>query len=859
MRITAVFFVFMFCFTILSRAADQAGIAQVTVGRPENRMIAHNIKAAGKVVQNQELAVVTLENQRVKTIYVSEGERVKKGDLLFEIEADLLKEQILEQEQEMEKQELQVKDAKSQKEVSAQQKASQQAQAQEQYSLATQSAGVRLSRAKKALEDAKGELEAFRKKKGISAKDSSVEDSLMKVCEEKAEAYIQAEKELKQLEWRIENAVYIARENAQSGANLTENGTVLTQSADIEVDLLDVTDEKGNDSDMIDGKNGQDAGGEKADTGKNADIVETEPLIEAVPLPSQQEEISTVLPEEDGLDTFYPEDFGAAPPSADDDYPELDIIVEDTYYDGDLSSGDGSGAGEISGDAGGTDNGSGIADDTDNSVGIADGMDDGAGIEGGMDNSGGAAGDADSVGGITGAGNDGAGIEGDMDNGGGAAGDADSVGGITGAGSDGAGIADDMDNSGGIVENTDFIDDILDDADIENGMAGDMDNSGNMSEDTENGDDKTADTDDDEGDTDSGEGGTKDTDSGGDETEDTNIGGDSPEKNGYTAPSKEDLDRIEKSVRDSYSQELKTAQDRVETALKEKNEAASALEEYQEERLAALSAENAVSEKQLIANVKAAQQVYEDAAIAANEAAVTSGRAVQQAGIPSASDSSDRMNEITYEQMELKLEKLKNLKKAKGKIYAPADGLVTKINITTGEKTTDTTAVLMADLSKGFRFVADITKEQEQYIGTGDLVTLTGGNRQKLEELPVESVTVDDEDDSTWHVAVQIPDETLDIGATATLEFTKKSEAYSTCVPLSALHLDEKNQPYVLVPDEYETIMGTELRARKVSVMVLEKNESYAALAEGALTSQQEVIISADKAVDEGSRVRVSS
>ena len=52
--------------------------------------------------------------------------------------------------------------------------------------------------------------------------------------------------------------------------------------------------------------------------------------------------------------------------------------------------------------------------------------------------------------------------------------------------------------------------------------------------------------------------------------------------------------------------------------------------------------------------------------------------------------------------------------------------------------------------------------------------------------------------------------------------------------------------------------MGMETRARKVSVTVQEQNESYAALGEGAISTDQEVIISSDKAVDDGSRIRLS-
>lgn len=670
LKITAVFFACMLCFTVLSRAADQMSVAVVSTSRPENRMITHEVRASGKIVQNQELAVTTEPNQRVKTLYVSEGDRVKKGDLLFEVDRTVLEEQILNQQQEMEKQNLTVSDAKSQKDVNAQQKASQQAQAAEQYSLSTHSAGVRLSRAEKALSEAKKELKKFRKKhqKDTSVQDSSVEASLEKACEEKAQAYIQAQQELTEVQWKIENAVNTALQeaiNAGTTASLVSNGAVLTGCA-------------------------------------LQEMPETEP----------------------------------------------EIIVEEGL------EGEESNAADGMEDAGGGYTGDIIIDES------------------------------EVVGGGT------------ADNG------------ISGG--------DTQEESGNIEDNG------ADGGTADNGTTGENGSIGGSGN--------------------------------------TIIEGTDGSGEGNRAPTQEELDRIEQSVRSSYASELTAAQQKADNALLEKQEAEAALAQYQKERMDAESAQNKDSEKQLIANVKAAQQAYEDAAIAANEAAVTSGRAVQQAGIPDAQNSSDRMNEITYEQMELQLAKLEKLKEEGGRIKAPSDGLITKIQVITGEKTTDTTAMLMTDLSKGYRFTGEITKEQEEYIGTGDLVTLTGSSKkQVLEELPVESVTEDEENKSIRHITVQIPQESdvFALGAAATLSFSKKSEAYPICVPISALRLDEKNQTYVLVTEQYESVLGTETRARRVGVTVLEKNESYAALSEGGISSQQEVIIGSAKAVDDGSRVRV--
>ena len=183
-RITAAFFAVMLCFTILSRAADQAGIAAVHVQKPESRMILHTVAAAGKVVQNREVAIVTEPDERVVEIAVEKGQKVAKGDLLFTIDTELLQEKILNQRQEIEKQKLQLGDVGSQQDVRAAQKANDQASAAEQYSLSTKKAQVQVSRAKRDLDAAKQALTDYRKKNGngSTATDNTVEETFFQKC-----------------------------------------------------------------------------------------------------------------------------------------------------------------------------------------------------------------------------------------------------------------------------------------------------------------------------------------------------------------------------------------------------------------------------------------------------------------------------------------------------------------------------------------------------------------------------------------------------------------------------------------------------------------------------------------------------
>ena len=641
-RITAAFFAVMLCFTILSRAADQAGIAAVHVQKPESRIILHTVAAAGKVVQNREVAIVTEPDERVVEIAVEKGQKVAKGDLLFTIDTELLQEKILNQRQEIEKQKLQLGDAGSQQDVRAAQKANDQASAAEQYSLSTKKAQVQVSRAKRDLDAAKQALTDYRKKNGngSTATDNTVEETLQNALEEKTAAYLDAQKELTALQWRIENAVNTALN--ETGAQLVKNGMCVTQAA------------------------------------------EEEPLILEEPEGELEDAGAVDSPEQDTKQT----DGESA--------QDIDIIIEPS--DQEVNTG---------------------SEPSDSSV-------------------------------------------------------------------------------------------------ISSAIPGVSD------------------------------------------TAQPSTPGHSDVDDGVASPVP-DRELIEQQVRDTYAQELDAATKKVETAKKEKEAAEQALMQYQQEQLTAADASGKEQERQLLAAVQTAGDAYEDAVLAANEAAVTAGRAVAAAGISDASDSTLAVGEITVEQMELQLEKLERLLEADGRICAPSDGLITEIAVNIGERTADTPAVRMADLAKGYRFTAELTKEQETYIGAGDEVTLTDSRRNQLEQLTVESVAADGENEGVYEISVPLPDDTLELGAAAVLDYSSPSQTYAICVPLAALHLDERNQPYVLTYDEQDSVLGKELRARKVSVNILDQNESYAALADGSISSQDEVIVSADKAVDDGSRIRLES
>lgn len=316
-------------------------------------------------------------------------------------------------------------------------------------------------------------------------------------------------------------------------------------------------------------------------------------------------------------------------------------------------------------------------------------------------------------------------------------------------------------------------------------------------------------------------------------------------------PGQPDQEAITQAVEAEFASRIAQAEAAVEQARLAQEQADADLETFRQ------TPATEASEAELLANLEAAQQAYDDATDALENAQTVYGRAVASANLPEGTNHTAQIAQITYDQMALALGKLEALQEAEGEICAPVDGVVTRCSVQTGERTTDSTAMLLADLDQGCRFSCVITQEQSTYIGVGDLVTLqasSGGKR--YEELAVTSLSSGEEED-TYRLTVQLPAGTLALGVSARLSYTQRSQPYTCCVPLSALHLDQNNRPYVLVAEETDSVLGTQLQARKVSVTVLEQNETMAALAEGALSSKQRVIVSSDKAVDTGSRVRV--
>ncbi len=264
------------------------------------------------------------------------------------------------------------------------------------------------------------------------------------------------------------------------------------------------------------------------------------------------------------------------------------------------------------------------------------------------------------------------------------------------------------------------------------------------------------------------------------------------------------------------------------------------------------AAKQQVSQDQ--ADVRGQESTLSDTQDTAKEEEKSAARAVEDAAMGGSADASQEINELSIEEWQKKLDKLKTLQDTGGVVNASQSGIVTKLYVEAGQKTTDTAAVMLGDITSGFLFTALIDKDDVEYVSVGDMVSVKGVGKT-AEDCPVISLKADETGEQVT-VTAELKSGTFTAGETATMEAGRTSEQYPYTVPASAL-LQEDNKTYVMVVDTEETVLGSQYIARKVEVDLLDKNAVYAAIESESLSEDTLIITEQDRYVEAGDRIRL--
>ena len=294
---------------------------------------------------------------------------------------------------------------------------------------------------------------------------------------------------------------------------------------------------------------------------------------------------------------------------------------------------------------------------------------------------------------------------------------------------------------------------------------------------------------------------------------------------------------------EDYNRAIASKNESASKALSELNKAKKALDEYK-----ALSEDekDKVMEESLTMDYESKQEMYTSALNDANDT-IDLDRNLQ-----------DVKESLKLDEYYEELAKIQPLLDANGKVAATKDGIVTSVFVENGGITSDA-VISIADKNTGYKFVGQIESSKRNLIKQGQTVNLVLNNGEAYEKLTIEAISKSTENPDYLNVVVMLPAGAGEIDDMGQIIISSTSKKFGTCVPLSAIRQGDNNSYYVLAVSEKETVLGTEKVARKVEVKIEKKDNEFAALNDGALARNEEVIIGSNKNVDDGDRVRLET
>lgn len=319
---------------------------------------------------------------------------------------------------------------------------------------------------------------------------------------------------------------------------------------------------------------------------------------------------------------------------------------------------------------------------------------------------------------------------------------------------------------------------------------------------------------------------------------------------------KQEKEREVKRAEENYETAVKNGEINMANAQMEVDVAKQKLQIFLNQKALMSDGADASTEQALRDEIRARQESQNQVVMTRNQEVQEAARALEDAKTPDATDSTIINEEAKLKTLQEEAEKLSALKKQEGKITAPCDGVVKSISSVTGSTTTGEAAVILYTLEGELRMKGSIRESDLEYVQTGGSVSLKGGNGNQEQEGVIESIQEQEDNPDERVITVKLPKGSFSIGENVDFTISQDQGPYACSVPLSAVY-EENGTNYVYVADKKEAILGETMAARKVTVRVLDKNDTTAALENGSVSSGEQVIVSSSKTIEDGSRIRL--
>lgn len=253
--------------------------------------------------------------------------------------------------------------------------------------------------------------------------------------------------------------------------------------------------------------------------------------------------------------------------------------------------------------------------------------------------------------------------------------------------------------------------------------------------------------------------------------------------------------------------------------------------------------------------VDSAKRAVDDAKQSKSDRMLEAERRVTDADREDSSDSSLEISSLELSAMQKELADYKKVLEADGQVYPEVEGIITRIQVSPGERAPDGASVVYADLSSPMQFYVSLTKEQKKYVNQGDSVKLSLG-RDSGKDYRVDYIAENEMNPELYDAYIFLPDGVGTIGQSGSFQAETQSETFSCCIPANALREDASHRKFVYIVSEKSGILGKELAAEKVYVKVLDQNENYAAIEEGVIDRETELIVTSTENLEDRDVIR---
>ena len=186
-------------------------------------------------------------------------------------------------------------------------------------------------------------------------------------------------------------------------------------------------------------------------------------------------------------------------------------------------------------------------------------------------------------------------------------------------------------------------------------------------------------------------------------------------------------------------------------------------------------------------------------------------------------------------------------------LTAPTAGTVSEVLVAAGDIATSEAALRLAPATSALVVRAQVTAEQAEHLSPGmeARFRLSGTASEAEARATLRTLAPTP---SGFEAVFELPEGDGEVGQSVSLTTAQMTETYDMCVPLGAIvYRGEATGVYRIRTGQ--SVLGEVEYAEFVAVTVRETDAQTAAI-EGSLLAQDSVIVSANKPVNEGDRVR---